>query len=134
MFQTFAILKENQVNMVKNVKKNLLEIHNFPHKLNNQRFWTAFYVFHHVNLNLFKNNKSFEHLKILFRIFFVLGVFQKFDVDIWPLLKAEKVLTPKQFWQEKKFLQNFIFFHPYESINLQPAGLLKIALIVTPLI
>ena len=35
--------------------------------------------------------------------------------------------------REKKFLQNFIFYHPYESINFQPAGLLKIALIVTPL-
>jgi hypothetical protein len=32
------------------------------------------------------------------------------------------------------FLQNFIFFHPFESINFQPAGLLKIALIVTPLL
>ena len=32
------------------------------------------------------------------------------------------------------FLQNFIFFHTFESINFKPAGLLKIALIVTPLI
>ena len=60
-----------------------------------------------------------EHLNVLLRIFFVSGVFQNFDVDFWPLLKAEKVLAPKQF-----FLQNFIFFHPFESINFQPAGFL----------
>ena len=56
----------------------------------------------------------------------VKNVFKNFDVDFWPLLKAEK----KQFWQKKKF----IFYHPYESINFQPAGLLKIALIVTTLL
>ena len=64
---------------------------------------------------------------------FCLSVFQNIDVDFWPLLKTEKVLAPKQFWQKIFFLQNFIFYHPYESINFQPAGLLKIALIVTPL-
>jgi hypothetical protein len=42
-----------------------------------------------------KNNKSLEHLNVLLRIFFVSGVFQ-----------------------------NFIFFHPFESINFQPAGFL----------
>ena len=41
-----------------------------------------------------------------------------------PLLKAEKELAPKQFWREKNFLQNFIFFHPFESKNLQPAEFL----------
>ena len=62
-----------------------------------------------------KNNKSLEHLNVLLRIFFFSGVFQNFDVDFRPILKAEKI-------------QNFIFFHPFESINFQPAGLLKIAL------
>ena len=71
-----------------------------------------------------------EHLNVLFRIFYVLCVFQNFDVDFWPLLKAEKVLATKKFF----FLQNSIFYYPYESINFQPAGLLKIALIVTPLL
>ena len=72
-----------------------------------------------------KNNKSLEQLNVLLRIFFVSGVFQNFDVDFWPLLKAEKVLAPKQFWREKKnFLKNFIFFHPFESLNFQPAGFL----------
>jgi hypothetical protein len=42
------------------------------------------------------------------RIFFVSGVFQNFDVDFWPLIKAEKVLHPKQFWQKKNFFKNFI--------------------------
>jgi hypothetical protein len=55
---------------------------------------------------------------------FVSDIFKNFDVDIWPLLKAEKVLHPKQFWRGKNFLQNFIFSHPYESINFQPAGFL----------
>jgi hypothetical protein len=75
-----------------------------------------------------------EHLNVLLRIFFVSGFIQNFDVDFWPLLKAEKVHPPKQFWRKKNFLQNFIFYHPYESINFGPAGLLKIALIVTPLL
>jgi len=47
-----------------------------------------------------KNNKSLEHLNVLLRIFFVLGVFQNCDVDFW--LKAEKVLAPKQYWRKKK--------------------------------
>ena len=71
-----------------------------------------------------KNNKSLEHLNVLWRIFFVSGVFQNFDLNFWPLLKAEKVLAPKQFWRKKNFLQNFIFFHLFESINFQPPGLL----------
>ena len=65
-----------------------------------------------------------EQLNVLLRIFFVSGVFQKIYVDFWHLLKAEKVHAPKQFWQEKKFSQNFFFYHPYEYINFQPAGFL----------
>ena len=75
----------------------MLEIRNFPHKLNNQRFEHFFLAFHHVNLNCLKNNKSLEHLNVLLRIFFVSNVFQNFNVDFWPLLKTEKVLPPKQF-------------------------------------
>ena len=112
--------KKIQVNMVKNVKncsKSLL--------CGNCIFVAVFYVFHHVNLNFFlKNNKSLEHLNALLRIFFVSGVFQNSDVDFWPLLKAEKVLAPKQFSREKIFLQKFIFNHLFESINFQPAGFL----------
>ena len=80
-----------------------------------------------------KNNISLEHLNVLLRIFFVLGVFKNFDVDFWPVLKAEKVLARRNFVGKFFFLQNFIFYHPFESINFQPARLLKIALIVTPL-
>ena len=29
-----------------------------------------------------------------------------------------------KFGGKKSFLQNFIFYHPYESINFQPAGFL----------
>ena len=54
----------------------------------------------------------------------VSGIFQNFDVDFWPLLKAEKVLPRSNFGGKKIFLQNFIFFHPFESINFQPAGFL----------
>ena len=50
------------------------------------------------------------------------------------LLKAEKMLPPSRFWRVIFFLQNLIFFHPYESINFYRAGLLKIAHIVTPLL
>ena len=41
-------------------------------------------------------------------------------------------MPESNFGEKKLFLQNFISFHPFESINFQPAGLLKIALIVTP--
>ena len=37
------------------------------------------------------------------------GVFQNFDVDFWPLLKAEKVLAPEQFWRKKTFSSKFSF-------------------------
>ena len=57
----------------------------------------------------FKNNKSLENLKVLSRIIFVSGVFQNFDADFWPLLKAEKVLAPKQFWWNKNFSSKFYF-------------------------
>ena len=56
-----------------------------------------------------KNNKSLEHLNVLLRIFFASGVFQNFDVHFWPLLKAEKVLAPKQFWRENFFSSKFYF-------------------------
>jgi hypothetical protein len=48
--------------------------------------------------------------------------------------KGGKSACPEAILAKKIFLQNFIFFHPFESINFQPAGLLKIALILTPLI
>jgi hypothetical protein len=50
-----------------------------------------------------------EHLNVLLRIFFVSGVFQNFDVDFWPLLKAEKVLARKQFWRKKIISSKFYF-------------------------
>ena len=66
----------------------------------------------------------FGTFNVLLRIFFVSGVFQNFDVDFWPLLKAEKVLPRSNFGGKKKFLHNSIFYHPYESINFQPTGFL----------
>ena len=73
-----------------------------------------------------KNNKSLKQLKFkrLIAIFFVSGVFQNFDIDFWPLLKAEKVIPQSNFGGKNIFLQNFIFYHPYESINFGPAGFL----------
>ena len=66
-----------------------------------------------------------EQLNILLRIFFISEVFQNFDFDVWPLLKAEKVLPLKQFCRENFFLKIlFSINHPYESINFQPAGFL----------
>ena len=80
-------------------------------------FLAVFHIFHHVNLILKKNNKSLEHLNILLHIFLVSSVFQNFEVDFWPLLKAEKVLPPSRFWRENFISLNLIFYHPYESIN-----------------
>ena len=51
------------------------------------------------------NNKSLEHLNILLCIFFVSSVFQNFDVDVWPLLKADKVLPQQRLWQKKNFFK-----------------------------
>ena len=95
--------KKNQDNMVKNLK-------NFPHKLNNLWFWTIFYVFHHVNLDLKKNNKSLEYLNVLLRIFFVRCVFQKFYVDFCFFTKGGKSDCPlKQFWRKKKVSSKFYY-------------------------
>ena len=52
--------------------KKLLQIRNFQIFIDFEQF---FYVFHHVNLNFFENNKRLEHLNVLLRIFFVSGVF-----------------------------------------------------------
>ena len=52
------------------------------------------------------------------RIFFVSGVFQKFYVDFWPLLKAEKVLPPKQFWQKKKYFLSFIWIYKLSASRI----------------
>jgi hypothetical protein len=62
-----------------------------------------------LTLIFLKNNECLKHLNVLLRIFFVSGVFQNFDVDFWPLLKAEKVLAPKQFWREIFFSSKFYF-------------------------
>ena len=66
MFQTFVIFqKKNQVVMVKNVKncsKSFI-------MWGNCVFEAVFYVFHHVDLIFFENNKSLEHLNVLLRIF-----------------------------------------------------------------
>ena len=112
MFKCSKLLlffKKIQVNMVKNVK-NYYIINDF------EQFFTFFTMLTWIFL---KNNKIFEHLNVLLRIFFVSGVF-KILMLIFGLL-AEKVLAPKQFWRNFFF---FIFFHPFESINFQPAGFL----------
>ena len=98
-------------------RRKLIKIVRYLSYVENCVFLAVFYVFHNVNLIFFLNNKSLDYLNVLLCIFFVSGVFFNFDVDFWPLLKTEKVLPPKQFWRGKKFLQNFIFNHPYESIN-----------------
>ena len=89
-----------------------------------QQFFTM------LTLIFLKNNISLEHLNLLLRIFFVSGVFQNFDVYFWPLLKAEKLLPRSNFTGFLFFSFNIIF----SIIHFQPAGLLKIALIVTPLL
>ena len=58
---------------------------------------------------------------------FIFSVFFKTLMLIFCLYKSRK----KSF---NLFLQNFIFFHPYESINFSSEGLLKLALILTALL
>ena len=48
-------------------------------------------------IDFFKNKLNSENLNSLWHIFFVLDVFQSFDVDIWPLLKVEKVIPRSRF-------------------------------------
>ena len=97
--------KKIQVNMVKNVKncsKSLImwKLH----------ICSSFLRFSQCYLNFFwKMYKSLEHLYVLLRIFFVSGVFKNFDVDFLPLLKAKKVLAPKQFWRKIFFSSKFHF-------------------------
>ena len=75
----------------------------------NQRFWTVFTFFTMLTWIFLKITKSLEHLKVLLCIFFVSGVFQNFDVDFWPLLKAKKVLALKQFCRKKNVSSKFYF-------------------------
>ena len=74
----------------------------------------------------FKLNKIWNIKMSYGKSFLVLVFFKNFDVDFWSLLKTEKVFSPSRFWQENSFLQNFIFYHPDESINFYSAGLFSI--------
>ena len=126
MFQTFIIFQKKLM-LTWWKRKKLLQIRNF-HIINDfEQFFTM------STLIFLKNNKSFEHLNVLLCILFVPGVFQNFDVDFWSLLKAEKVLALKQFWRNFFFF-NFIFFHPFESINFQRAGFLAFKEKIGPLL
>ena len=75
------------------------------------------------------HNKTFKCSKLLlFK--------KKIRLTWWKLSKTENrwlfnyyyyiltIIPPKQFWRKKNFLQNFIFYHPFESINLAPAEFL----------
>ena len=66
-------------------------------------------IFHHVNLIFLKNTKSLKHLKVALRIFCVSGIFQNFDVDFWPSLKAEKSTSPEAILARKKNSSKFYF-------------------------
>ena len=78
-------------------------------------------------------NNSLEHLNVLLLIFFVSGVFQNFEVDFWLLLKG-KSASPEAILAGIFFFFKILFFIIHmKDINFEPAGLLKIVLIVTPL-
>ena len=73
----------------------------------------------------FLNTQNSDHLIVICRFFFVLGVFQNVDFDFWPLLKTEKVLPQRKFGREKMFSSKPLFsiIHIYESINfLEKSG------------
>ena len=59
--------------------------------------------------------------KHFFRLF---RCFSKFYCWFLTFIKGGKSACPEVILAGKKFLQNFIFFHPFESINFQPAGFL----------
>ena len=91
-----------------------------------------------LNLIFFKNKKKSEHLNLLWRIFFTSGVFQNFEVDFWPLLKAEKVRSRSRFWRENFFSLKFYFLSSIWTYKLLfsriPSVLRKKWSIVTALI
>ena len=63
---------------------------------------------------------------------FLFQVFFKILMLIFGLYKRRKKCLPRSnFCGKFFFLKNFIFFYPFECINFQPAGLLKIALTLT---
>ena len=108
---------ENTWNKAKNQHQNFEIFWNkidFIRRLNVPNFiyfWerkTSFIVLHHQYF-------------LIWRIFFVSSIFQNFDVNFWPLLKAEKVLPPSRFCREFFFLKTFFFYPPCESINFYPA-------------
>ena len=61
---------------------------------------------------------------------FCFRCFSKYWCWFLAFTKGGKSACPKGILAKK----NFLFFHPFKSINSQPTGLLKIALIVTPLL
>ena len=69
-------------------------------------------------------NKTFKCSKLLL-------FFKTIQVN---LVKNVKNCSKTLIMRKIFFSSNFFFFHPFESINFQLAGLLKIALIVTSLI
>ena len=90
--------------MVKNVENCSKSLINLCGKLRISSIF--FYVFHHFNLIFFlKITKVWNIESSYCTFFFDSGVFQNFDVDFWPLLKAEKGLTPKQFLREFFFVK-----------------------------
>ena len=94
---------------------------------------TVYCFFYHQNLHFFKNNKNLEPLFTSYCDFF----FQKFFMLIFGIFYSRKKCFLEADFAGKKyfFLHNFLFFHPYESINFYSTGLLKIPLIiVTPLV
>ena len=92
-----------------------LQIRKF-HIINDfEQFFTFFTI---STLIFLKNNKVWNIQTSYCASFFVSGVFQNFEVNFWPLLKAEKVRPPNRIWRKNLFLQNFIFYHPYERCKL----------------
>ena len=119
-------LKKNQFNLVKNVKNyRKYAIFNISKIIKDFEQFSTFFTMLTWFFGTFK--RLMAHL-------FCFRCFQNLDVDFWPLLKAKKCFPRSNFGGKKNFPLNFLFYHPYESINFQPAGLLKTAFIVTPLL
>ena len=78
-------------------------------------FLAVFYVFQHVNLIFFKNNKSLEHLNILLRIF-LFWVFFKILCWFLAFTKGVKSASPEAILSEKNIFFKILFSIIHKSL------------------
>ena len=118
----FCYLKKKYVSMVKNAKK-MLKYATCTRNLINT-FNLKFLYFLSQKLDFFQNKQNSKTIKRLMAHLFFQVRFSKSWCWFLAFTKDVKSASHKQFWQEKKFNQIFIFYHPYESLDFCSAGFL----------